>query len=93
MIAVDDNDGSKAGSNIEYNHHYNPLFDYDYPDLPSADIHKKSMHWKSPSPDHSIPWNEGNDDIFIKQEPDKLDLDGLNDTKDIFKNHHDNDNS
>ena len=55
MIAVDDNDGSKAGSNIEYNHHYNPLFDYDYPDLPSADIHKKSMHWKSPSPNHSIP--------------------------------------
>lgn len=93
MVAVDDNDGSKAGSNIEHDRHYNPLFDYDYPDLPSADIHKKSMHWKSPSPDHSIPWNEGDDDIFIKQEPDESDLDGLNDTKDIFENHHDDDNS
>ena len=83
MAAVTSED-SGTGSNTD-DPHYNPLFDYDYPDLPSPGSDKMPTCPTSPLPDHSAPWAEEEEDVFIKQEPNESDLDDLDDTEDIFE--------
>ena len=84
LVAADTSEDSGTGSNTD-DPHYNPLFDYDYPDLPPPGSDKTPTRPISPLPDHSAPWAEEEEDVFIKQEPNESDLDDLDDTEDIFE--------